>query len=124
MTTTTLTLTEFLLARITEDEDDAHQAEKDLGRFDRENHANSGAYNGTQGAFVALNLRGDSALNPARVLAECEFKRMTLHRHLGPHVCPANPVHTFYRNDRGCPTLRDMGLSYANRPGYREEWRP
>lgn len=86
--------------------------------------------------------------DPARVLREIDAKRRLLdlhgivHRNIGwqgvdgeaeygelPVCGHCVPKHTHYptREDvpeGPCPTLRLLALPYADRPGYREEWRP
>ncbi|MFE9432835.1 DUF6221 family protein [Streptomyces sp. NPDC006640] len=55
---------------------------------------------------------------PARALREVEAKRILVAEHdkeWCPH-CMDDP--------NGCPTRRAWVLPYADRPGYREEWRP
>jgi hypothetical protein len=56
--------------------------------------------------------------DPARVLREVEAKRILIAEHdreWCPH-CMDDP--------NGCPTRRAWVLPYADRPGYREEWKP
>jgi hypothetical protein len=80
--------------------------------------------------------------DPARVLREIDAKRqlLVLHRSVtrtdftsptgepaGPlevcHECDANTTDPDWP-DSPCRTLRYLALPYADRPGYREEWRP
>lgn len=70
---------------------------------------------------------------PARWLAEIEVKRRRLARH---HPIPASDVdwvscrqcHASLSLEKPpswpCPDLRDDAAAYADRDGYREEWRP
>jgi hypothetical protein len=68
-----------------------------------------------------------AALPPAvaaRVLRDIDAKRRILAEHaLNGWVCTTcdngEVEQTF-----PCPTLRILALPYADRPGYREEWRP
>jgi hypothetical protein len=81
--------------------------------------------------------------NPARVLAEVEAKRRLLDLHKpvpsgsiykpGPLVCTHCAELCHSRSGLGCddldgvypcPTVRPLALPYADRAGYREEWRP
>ncbi|WP_329013175.1 DUF6221 family protein [Micromonospora rifamycinica] len=59
--------------------------------------------------------------DPARVLAEVDAKRRILDEHdpygTGHDPCRRNP-------GRYCLTARLLALPYADRPGYRDEWRP
>jgi hypothetical protein len=68
--------------------------------------------------------------DPARVLREIDAKRRIMQVHNAQDswgMCVACP-----RDERGamqveiedCPILRLLALPYADRPGYREEWRP
>ena len=90
----TMTLTEFLLARIAEDEAGAQQWFESV-------RAHGGIIDDTYGHF-----------GPSRVLAECEAKRaiVELHHEHG-WVYP-------------CETLRLLALPYAYRKECREEWKP
>ncbi|MFD8805596.1 DUF6221 family protein [Streptomyces sp. NPDC059597] len=65
-----------------------------------------------------------AAHDPARVLREIDAKRRILAEHwLNGWVCD-----TCDNGEVGqtfpCATLRLLALPYADRPGYREEWRP
>lgn len=108
MDTTTLILTEFLLARI--EEDDAVQR-SEIG-------------------WGMCEAPEEYHWPPERVLAECAAKRriVGLHGpdHEGGHECPSEPeggslVTGFYDGD--CPTIRAIASVYADHPDYREEWR-
>ena len=94
-----MTLAEFLLARLADDEAYArdwieHDADHDLTRF------------GT-----------------GRILAECEAKRRIVDQHKPVKMpagwgCPWDGV-------RGnCDTLRIIALPYAGHPDYQNEWKP
>lgn len=88
--TQTLTLTDFLLQRIAEDEAEVQNA-------------------------LALHGSGTTwrlghALDPARVLAECEAKRRT--------------VEWLVMEPRDEQPLRFLALPYADHEDYREEWKP
>ena len=101
----TVTLTEFLLARIAEDERDADCILFDYGQGNVESRA-------------------------ARVLAECEAKRriVELHRPIWASdiewadcaICPS----ALSSGGWPCPTLRALTLPYADHPDHREEWKP
>jgi hypothetical protein len=99
-----MTLTDFLLARIAEDE-----------------------------ASIRADLVGRDYPDPLRSFVECDVKRrvMELHR---PHdsdpdycvTCSAweacgcmggRPLHP-------CPTIKALALPYADHPDYRAEWKP
>ena len=134
------TLTEFLLARIAEDERDGWEVH-------------------IQGCPSVRDVPFPCDCGyPARVLAECEAKRRIVGLHAGqvenvewfdapkvgkaevcPSCRPAEP--TIWNPPVGqagirpddfvasyvlspCPTLRALALPYADHPDYREEWRP
>lgn len=117
-----MNLTEFLLARIAEDEEGAQTkfvARRMIGRKIVE---------------VPIAMRpGGWALSPARVLAECEAKRRIVEMHpiygddLGDdaqHDCPGEWVNHVDDPNEPCPTLRLLALPYADHPSYRQEWKP
>lgn len=94
------TLTEFLLARIAEDEAAAHDR---LGK-------------GALSTSVILQWQQH------RVLAECEAKRRIVELHAydwNPRgLCMACDI------DGPCPTLHALALPYDAHPDYDEAWRP
>ena len=61
--------------------------------------------------------------DPARVLAEVEAKRRIVDEHAPDRngYCPTCDDNTTMAP---CPTVRFLGLPYAGRPGYRDEWKP
>lgn len=84
--------------------------------------------------------------NTDRVLAECDAKRRVIELHTGEHECREMHTGTYpadwpkganygaageqwrhpsteYFDERPCETLRLLALPYADRPGFREEWR-
>ncbi len=97
-----MTLTEFLLARIAEDEAQAKRS-------------------------VAQNATNPNLRIPAswiegvatRVLAECEAKRMIV----SPHKSGGGEYGKGYA-DAVVDTLCCLASVYADHPDYREEWRP
>jgi len=118
-------LTEFLLARIAEDEAVA-----------REQAA-------TTQTGIALEWERDVdygerylTIDPARILAECEAKRRIVDLHATAAVwqleCPTCAVGAFEdhgtaevdREPHPCGTLRALALPYADHPDYRPEWKP
>ncbi|MGY0023733.1 DUF6221 family protein [Streptomyces sp. YJ-C3] len=62
------------------------------------------------------------AHDPARVLREIEAKREII-RQADLYLCDSGPG-CGYRTKHGHSVLRLLALPYADRPGYREEWRP
>lgn len=117
-------LVDFLLAAIAEDERIATSTtpvpERRLwvvGELGGDAAVERAAGEGMVNDFVAREMWDKDAehvsrWDPARVLAECEAKRriLELHRDLVD------------LDDRA--TLRYLALPYADREGYREEWRP
>lgn len=137
--TSTPTLTDFLLARIAEDEDAANHAR----------WAMQGEWFTTADNKVDEFVRHNS---PARVLAECESKRRIVELHQSWPVLVETPpeltqadnatdmtmrltrriawlTQEEYRKRFGAepptaPMLRALALPYADHPDYLEEWRP
>ena len=99
--TRTMTVAEFLRARLDEDEADARAI--------------------TEGSWEDATLHGDHVLrwSPARVLAECEAKRRIV-EFLRPD--PAMPVDSGRFVAAGVLTL--LAAVYSGHPDYDEEWRP
>ncbi|MFF2852661.1 DUF6221 family protein [Streptomyces sp. NPDC058001] len=67
------------------------------------------------------------AWDPSRVLREIEAKRRLIaeHRQAQPRWCVVCDVPSDYQGrEFGCTTLRLLALPYADRPGYRQAWRP
>ena len=101
-----MTLTEFLLARIAEDEREATACLDQYMRGD----------GGTKSRWV-------------RQLAECEAKRRIVERHRGFGFDEEWAPEGYCGECEGtlsspCATLRLLALPYADHPDYREEWRP
>jgi hypothetical protein len=118
MTTQTLTITEFLLARIAEDEAVAGYGE---------------SARGDDWALGWVYDQGDAIeIRRSRVLAECEAHRRIVEEHtsdwigcercvLGVTVEWGDPEVDYY--DGPCLTMRALASVYADHPDYREEWR-
>lgn len=125
--TATMTLTEFLLARIAEDEAFSHMVSDvppiSAGEGRRIQEGNA--------AFIPLNL----AASPARVLAECAAKRAIVELHT-PYGTPQVMVYGTITacetcgsvddapHEWPCETLLALAAVYADHPDYREDWRP
>ena len=69
--------------------------------------------------------------DPARVLAECAAKRRVIDEHHKVEeyadpitFCSACGGHPSHGSDWPCYTLRLLALPYADRSGFRDEWRP
>lgn len=69
---------------------------------------------------VSTNLSGYlEVFDPARVLAECEAKRALIMETIRPFIGRDNVI---ARN--AAIALRLLAWPYADRPGYRQEWKP
>ena len=126
----TMTLSEFLEARIAEDEAVAGTvADGGSGQWQSWNRSwdpepvRDIATDGKRIASVHTTL--DEFMcrhDPARVLAECEAKRRIVER------CTGAVAGTVWEHSDtpvlARATLSDLGLSYADHPDYRQEWRP
>lgn len=99
-----MTLTEFLLLRIAEDEAEPW-------------HMNDCR-------LLTGDTWGCDCAGSARVLAECEAKRAIVERFThGPHGGPMEPGWC-WMCDAGEATWRDLALPYADHPDYDEAWKP
>lgn len=65
-------------------------------------------------------------ITPTAVLARIAADRQILALHVGSHECPGELGWWGPDTNAGdwCPTARLLAVPYAERPGYREEWRP
>ena len=113
-----MTLTDFLLARIAEDE---ARATSDGAAYSM--HWPECLYPGDMPGFCDCDLR-------ARVLADCEAKRQIVDLHAcqpgaGEAWDPVCSVDGYglVAPDK-CDTLRALAAVYADHSGYRDEWRP
>ena len=106
--TATLTLTDFLLARIAEDEHAA--ASPSLGDVTDLGEGMGGRFGLWSPPKAAPGHWGNS-----RVLRECEAKRAVVELH---------PCDDCGMGDDPCRTLKILALPYADHPDYREAWRP
>lgn len=125
-----VTLTEFLLARIAEDEAVARAASDAL--FDDEDwqvDRDRDVLTERGGALVATAAKSRAPLaehiarhDPARVLAECQAKRAVV------AVCWTPDPHTQPEAANGkcteCAVLYSLAQTYADHPDYDEAWRP
>jgi hypothetical protein len=108
--TSELTLSEFLLARIAEDEASATSLRSWAEpSFVELAEADVDGYTVTDGSGLIVGT--------GRVLAECEAKRRIVAEHEGEPSCE-----TCYLVDAPCPTLRLLALPYAGHEDYREGW--
>jgi len=96
----TQALTDFVRARIAEDEAAARKY-PELG-WDRDRWELGFAFD------RGYSEPTDVTIDPARVLAECEAKRLLIERVGNPHWAGFNI----------------LALPYADHPDYRQEWKP
>lgn len=101
----------FLIARIVEDEMLA------LKQADDSDHRVESGY----GWATTYREGTVLAVDPARVLAECEAKA----RIMEEHTIDGNEGDPICRHlaDEPCDTLRSLAGVYAHHPDYRGEWR-
>ena len=135
-----MTLTEFLLARIAEDEECARDGLTEP-TYDMATTAADEVL--VMADHEGLNGAGNSHFRqwmPARVLAECEAKRRIVELH---NLEPRTLYHDLEDdeqttgcaycmgwgdsrssddNEPACPTLRFVALPYADHPDYQPEW--
>jgi hypothetical protein len=128
----TMTLTDFLLARIAEDE---AVAQRVVDSPDRNRYCDRVSFReyGDEASLVYHGAIVGST--PARVLAECEAKRriVELHSDDTGHECPSPPhgITEFYGGEPDedapdgdwCPTLRALAQPYADHSDFRDEWK-
>ena len=124
-----MTLTEFLLARIAEDEADAAEVQSHVNRWRREQLQGA---DGTQASIVLATSEGGPC-DPQRVLAECEAKRRIVEVAGPREVWTAATVRIGAQEMRvpgemlsmpgKCPeVLLILALPYADHPDYQQEW--
>jgi hypothetical protein len=119
------TITEFLEARIAEEEAVAREI------ADCESHDLSGqGYEGTIMEAARSRRRGYITVDPARVLAECAAKReiIELHHQSGlrwvgfPRADRQEAYCVEDQHASPCGTLLALAAVYASHPDYRQEW--
>lgn len=119
----TKTLSEFLLARIGEDEAQARDA---IAKRDAIAYTHPPVV--PDMALMAFEDVGVPAVlvGPERVLAECEAKRQVVELHAENDSNPSRFELQCWNDgeEYPCQTLRILALPYADHPAYRREWRP
>lgn len=119
-------LTEFLLARIVEDETVAREIAAEMVRVADQYRPGMAPDPDDMGIHAFEDGRNTPAVivGPARVMAECEAKRRIVAEH--PQFVDADFSYceTCERSTSPCSTLRILALPYADHPDYRPEWRP
>ena len=128
MTAQTATLTDFLLARIAEDEEAARACVDEEADVFEAHEDDADWHVSVKGGMHVANLgrttwHGTGELarhiarhDPARVLAECEAKRRIVENHLRHE-----PGQGGYGASRHA--VRLLSAVYADHPDFREEWR-
>ena len=128
-----MTLTEFLEARIAEDEEIAQSATP--GPWEQ-NNGRSVFGPRPEDAWYGPNLVADTKqrddaefiarFNPARVLAECKAKRriVALHEKCGTGRGRCDDGGHGWDDELGCLDLALLALPDADHPDYRPEWKP
>jgi len=110
-----VTLTEFLTARIAEDEAEARAAARAAGY-----HWSPDPKPFRDGA-PSID-RHQARHDPARVLAECDAKRRIVDGYWEP------TLNDLDASDENTPvplwTLKALALPYADHPDYQQEWKP
>lgn len=122
--TVTMTLSEFLLARILELEDAARRALDATGGIQEGwtlNVVRQLALGGFSNAIVVQA----SYAEPSSVLAECEAKRRIVEA-LTAAIEYDESVHEAWTTTatEGARVLNHLSAVYADHPDYREEWKP
>jgi lipopolysaccharide biosynthesis regulator YciM len=124
MTTSTLTVIEFALARIEADEAKATRASSAVASWPMV--ANEAARLSADAGWHVLDH------NPARVLAQCAAMRKIVEDHrpfrLAQTVCQTCEEKPQIGYEAGvvewpCPTIRALASIWSDHPDWREEWR-
>lgn len=103
-----MTITEFLLARIAEDEADANGEDED--------------YADTT-LFPTIDSDHQARWHTDRVRAECAAKRAIIDMALDLQLSPTERLPAWVPAN-GELALRHLAAVYANHPDYRQEWKP
>jgi len=127
-----MTITEFLLARIAEDEARARSYGATVAVGEHADWCRTPEL--VDGRCFYCGAPSRPASPSERVLAECEAKRRIVEAHAGWHVCPNLDAKGYTDYDDGsdgdewgmtaCPTVRLMALAYADHLDYLPEWKP
>ncbi len=95
-----MSITEFLLARVTEDETAATEDSAEMSR---------------SAVSIQFDCATQERFNPSRILAECAAKRAISERH-------ASCDDVSYGDASTCPEMRTLAGVYADHPDYQQEW--
>lgn len=123
-----MTITEFLTARLNEDESVARYL---LGGKTEpaEVHDTSPHSGVVYGMWIYDDDHSHDtlAVDPARVLAEVEAKRRIIdleHRDSGVGTCSTCYAGPDWPSGWPCDTIKSVAAVYANHPDYQQEWAP
>lgn len=129
--TTTTTLSSWLLDQIAADEEVALEVAAWRVRIGED--VGQPVEGEDRRFFAGYDSGGPSvSVGAERVLALCAAHRQIVKLHEVAHYCtdgtlqhPVGPPHFAGGDERYplCPTLRALATAYADRPGFREEWR-
>jgi hypothetical protein len=121
-----MTLAEFLLARIAEDEAGPRNW-LEARRIPMEDRVIGGV--GIPLQYGTGGVDTEWVVDPARVLADCEAKRRIVQEHPQTasirHPVTDAKIYVCATCDSDvspCPTLRLLALPYADHPDYQPEW--
>lgn len=115
MSTSTLTLTDFLLARLADDEERARFVWSQVDEYNK-------AHRYEEWRLSWHDEYDLLCIEPDRAIAECEAMRRIVDLHSDIDPCDAHDGATLTTVD--CDTLRILALPYADHPDWREEWKP
>ena len=110
-------LTEFLLARITEDE----ARYRELDEFEAKLNEPWRAFDPTVRDATQMFM---TRAKPSHLLAECDAKRRIIRHAKSWLVNDHGRPHETALRIAGQETLLSLALPYADHPDYRDEWRP
>ena len=125
-----MTITEFLLARIADDEAEARAAGAWLAAPDA--HGDDMVWTNTEPPQPLLARKDASQIfghiarhNPARVLRECEAKRWIVARaRSAARADQSGDGYAAGHRNAACSDVQELAAVYADHPDYRPEWRP
>jgi len=121
MTTDTVTITDFILARVAEDEAAASPTVAEMNA----NNPNAGCQLGPAIAYFPPEALPKGSWGRFRVLAECKAKRAIVAIHDGGYIKNVGPL--THECDGSydsivCETLTALAAVYAGHEDYRAEW--
>lgn len=130
MTTETITLSSFLLARLADDEAAARAATPGPWEVSTSGYAvrGNGRRNWVAETVASQEPCGDADHiahhNPARVLAEVAAKRAIVEMFAADYDEHGLPSGAGGHGEAYCEALQHLAAVYSDHPSFREEWRP